>query len=848
MSVRDYVVQQVTELLRERRIVVWYDPNGDFGAFFRALPVKPLVRADASASLLEARRAADEAWRAILDPQRMEGEAPPLLVYVPHAAGADASGRMDDPFEAYALAGATFGAHAGEQLQSLARRALAGREHEVDRLFATGRPTIAQLDTLAAGARYPALRDALRTDVPVEVAARLMGDRGPLRSACQRSPAVQAELLRMLERTYGFHIPEGTSFDGLADAFARWLFVSEFAFDLPSELPAELAHHPRADDGHRQLVYDLCDKLRSTTTYRDAYMDAATQVERTLGLAKLGQHTSAFGDRDTFPFEDEAALRRAQELALEGAVDEARALLAARKRSVWHLDGQRDQLWRLLGRCLDLLHAGKAWAPRAPSSSAPVADQVRAYCDEPTGLWRVDQAQRLMEQAAVHPAARDGVLSLLEHARIQYRAWVDAAQDAFLTAVGRDGWPPPEGVPRQTSTWARHVGPAFRDNRKVAYFLVDALRFEMGRELARALETLGQVTAEPAAGVVPAETMFGMAALLPGAEASFTCRLEKDELVPVVGDRPIPNVPARVEAFRAVAGSRFRDIRLGDLLAAPSKKLRDQIGAADLVLVRSTEIDEFGERNDPVIARQLMSEVLGHVVAAATRLVDLGFRRFVFAADHGFVQLPEVLPGDSVPEPAGAWHLKKRRSLIGEISGRSDAVVVLSAPRVGLIGPVKDVVVARRMRVFRGRSGYFHEGVSLQECVIPVVVLEASAASRSTDSSVRVELAFKADRFTNRIFLITAHASFADLLSNAKSVAVRFVVEDQDSGEPAGKVGDLDEKDDATGAVVLHPSTATKIPVVIGDDYLGKGVVIRAMDPARPGVEFGRLKLANDTL
>ncbi|SEM84260.1 PglZ domain-containing protein [Stigmatella aurantiaca] len=846
MTVRDYVVQQVMERLRDRRILVWYDPEGDFYDLFREFPMPRLIRADARHSVLEARRAADGAWRKTFDPDRMQGSPDPVLIYVPKVRGSDAEVRRTEPFEAFALAGAAFGGTPGEQLSSLARRALVGREDEVDRLFAATRPTLAQLDSLAAGERYPALREGLGKDVPVEIAAEVFTHRDTVRSVCVRAPTALVELRHILSNVYGFQVPDGTQIDALAEAFVRWVLLSEFFFDLPSQLPQELVHQPRADDIRRQAVYDLCDRLRLDTHRREFYVEEAERVEHALGLMRLGERSTAFGDRDTFPFEDRAALRRAQELALGGDVAGARKLLTVRKDSVWRLDVERDQLWRLLGRCLELLEAGAAWETSAPRAASHVGEHVRAYCDDERGLWKVDQAQRLMEQAAVHPAAREGVLAVLEHGRTRYRNWVEQAQDAFLIAVGREGWPP-EGVTRQTSTYARQVGPAFSDNRKVAYFLVDALRYEMGWELAKRLEALGAVHVEPAAGVVPAETVFGMAALVPGAEASFTCRIDRDELVPVVGGRAINDVPARMEAFRAVAGSRFRDMRLGEVLSQPSKQLKVSLGTMDLIVVRSTEIDEFGERTDPLTARQFMTEVVGHLLAAASRLVELGFRRLVFAADHGYILLPEALPGDTVPEPSGTWLLRKRRSLVGEIVGRSDLVHVLSAPALGVIGPVKDVAVAPRMRTFRVGNGYFHEGISLQECVVPLVVVEAKGPLKGGNQSVRVDLTFKSGQFTNRILLITATASFGDMFTD-EAVPVRITVQHASSNDSVGILGDLDERDDATGLVSLKPRQPVKLPIRIADDFRGDAIVIRALHATLPDVEYGRLVLKNGTL
>src|SRR5439155_5889255 len=133
------------------------------------------------------------------------------------------------------------------------------------------------------------------------------------------------------------------------------------------------------------------------------------------------------------------------------------------------------------------------------------------------------------------------------------------------------------------------------------------------------------------------------------------------------GDRPVVTRDDRRDVCAAVLGDRFASIRLGELLTASTSQLRTSFRSTNVVAVFSTEIDDFGEHGDPLVARRYISEVVADLLAAASRLVELGFERLVFAADHGFIQLPEVLSGDRCAEPAGRWLLRKRRALLGEL-------------------------------------------------------------------------------------------------------------------------------------------------------------------------------------
>src|SRR5690606_34308030 len=108
----------------------------------------------------------------------------------------------------------------------------------------------------------------------------------------------------------------------------------------------------------------------------------------------------------------------------------------------------------------------------------------------------------------------------------RYREAAVNLQDAFLAAVQAEGWPP-DGAPRQTRIFDDHVTPLLERRERTAFFLVDSLRYEMGRDLGEALIGTGEVEITHAAGVVPTVTGCGMAALMPGADGMLRL-VEKD--------------------------------------------------------------------------------------------------------------------------------------------------------------------------------------------------------------------------------------------------------------------------------------------------------------------------------
>jgi hypothetical protein len=689
-TVRDLIAKKLSALLDEHRVVVWYDGRQECGVVFDTLQRSRLVKVDARRSMLVARREADAAWASIVDPSTPPPRGPTVLIYVPWPRATAEREVEREPFEVYARIGAAFGADAAESLPSLARQALPAKAADIDKLYASNDAvTLSQIEALADRAGYPFLGKVFGTQDPVEIASCVLCDAERVRQGLAAA-GVRDDLTRLLRDAFGFDAP--VDLTELRGAFARWVLFSEFAFDLKGDPPAHTVGVARADGRHARAIYALCDRVRGADGWRDCYKEMALQVELELQLSNIADEPGDWGDRDTFLAEDRATLRWVQDQCIAGRLTEARRALDLRKTSIWARESERAHLWQLATRCLDLLESAERARQRMVPASRPVQEHIAAYVAPDDGLWRLDRCQRWMGRAEANCAERDVLEPLVEHATGVHRSTTEASQNAFLDAVLRDGWPPPG--PKQSQVYSRHVAPALAEGARVAYFLVDALRFEMGRDLGEMLAKIGEVSIEPSSATLPATTTFGMAALLPGAEAGVGCELAGDELVPVVGGKPMPDVNARKRCFHTALGDRHRDLRLDDLLAANDAKLRQMIGKAPLLVVRSDDIDRAGEGTSAPTARRFISSILDDVTAVAQRLARAGVRRMVFAADHGHVLVNEIVAGDVLQGPPGKWPVAKRRSRVGFASGVADGVRVVKAAQLGMAGPLGAFAVA----------------------------------------------------------------------------------------------------------------------------------------------------------
>ena len=332
-----------------------------------------------------------------------------------------------------------------------------------------------------------------------------------------------------------------------------------------------------------------------------------------------------------------------------------------------------------------------------------------------------------------------------------------------------------------------------------------------------------------------------MAALMPGADSTYKIVAKGNDLVPAVGDQPLPGSKERMAFLKSRFGDRFADMTLEQVMSLNPKKPPKGIANAELLVVRTQELDSYGESMNLYQARKHMSGILGEFVTATNRLSRLGFTTFIFAADHGHVLLPEVPAGDTVSKPPGEWTFVKRRSLLGHSTGSASGVVVLKTEHLGMHAPVPEMAVATGFRVFKSGAGYFHEGMSLPECVLPVVVVNVAPAPDISTMGTEVSLHYRSDRFTSRV--IGLKVFFNSLFDASLVIRVEAYDGSGSKAKVVGEAADCDARDPVTGLIALQRGQHTQIPLRLDDDFEGRAIEVRAIDASGSGVVLARLHI-----
>lgn len=833
MKIHEFIRDQFKRRLDAGGCLVIYDGEGRYRKSAADLAGDACTFIDAGESIIAGRELALTEWLKMAKPAKSKQQKQ-LVIYVPAPKPESDEDKCRDPFQIFALGGAAFPDGDGDNYQALCRRAKPDFAAQIEALFQAGVPDFDMVDNVGAGKGWPRLRTLLGVESAVEILTAFLSPTAAQGEALDEDASWQTEFREFCADVLGYTIKtKGLKWATLSSELWRFMLFSEFAFDLPGELPVNLRDVPRAAKTFSTLVMAVCKNLRDSERHHARYMEQADHVAGELKLETAMQGIEDLGVLDTFAFEERCFLRVFVKSALAGELGKAQKLSAERRASIWVKHTDRQLAWTIAERALGLMTKADDLTTELESEGKSVAANFDFYAKRG---FMLDTLQRAFEQAVADCyGSVDGLDDLIESARQKYRAFTETMQAKFIGAVVSEGWPA-SGRVRNTEVFDRWVAPALKERgKRIAFFLVDALRYELGIELESLLAKEGACELTPVCAQLPTITPVGMAALMPEADGNLRLTREGDKLVPTLKDKAVVVPKDRLEYVRSIYGDQCDMIDLDELIAmnvSPKKKptLPDTVR---LLLVKTTDIDEMGEVN-PAKARELMPRALKDIFAGIGKLKKLGFDDVVIATDHGFVLLPGQDAGDTVPKPSGDWLQVKDRCLLGSGSA-NPSVAMFKRQEVGIRGDFESYAVPRSFGTFSRRVPYFHEGLSLQECVLPVIAVRLKKETDTMPASIEVQISYKAgksNQVTTRLPLIDVSVFAGDIFESSE-IELRLEAWGKDAsgvehvmGEPASS----DHVHPATGLVRVKPGQAIKVPIRLEEGFNG-AFEVRVYDP-----------------
>ncbi len=476
-----------------------------------------------------------------------------------------------------------------------------------------------------------------------------------------------------------------------------------------------------------------------------------------------------------------------------------------------------------------------AYPPRPPRNGGESTVQalIGRYTQE---WWQVDRAYRRFRAELNSPRGRGleqcsprgrgseqwGVSHLdsaLKWTQRIYQDFLEDVNDRFVKALTQEGRWPPGGVALGAgelweSTLPPRRGPGAGpgavgggQGRRAVVF-VDALRYELGQELAERLQPGPQATPDAALSPLPSVTALGMAALLPGWPDFRVDYANGKWVITAPGFEGNVAVKTRRLAWLEQHLGNVAAFDLDQWLTTPLSEVAEDV---TWIIITSTEIDAVGE-GAGTVAWHTLDALLDRLEQAVRRLLALGCAEVHVVSDHGFLLRENIRESDKVAVDVEGVLKKAERYLVGRdlpptdlpampVSG-SDSLTAWFPRGVGCF-------------VTPGPYDFMHGGVSLQELVTAHVTVRQSVTERPV--GVTLELV-TGPEIRNAIFKVRLVPQGVDLWTRARQVKVDIACE----GERVSREWEaVVERDVVTMSLRLEPDSGLAV---------GDGITIRAWD------------------
>jgi len=840
------LLQRLNQQIDHHGTVVWYDPQGHYAQVVATLQPAQIANAEIHAYTPETgyialRRELEATWGQTTSPPR-------LLIYVP-AASHDAR----RPLVEYEVAGVILrpGQQPPEQdtaLVTVARQALdsvfpPAALQTILTQIGKGQLSLAELDVLAEKGAEPqtgAIAVLFGASDPFQVALRFLSDPA-LDGSIQERSAVP-ELAKLFMDTLGLSFPDNKGTIPLRAELARQILTTDFLVSLGTHLPRSLQGIPLAEQSlARQAAVKLAQLWRDRREYASAYVQWADQVVADLRPDWTELDLDALAANVTFAVGEEILQARMEVALSKRSTQALRRTIADRLQGFWAI--QRPAIktrWEVIQDAAAVMAEaarvesalrGKSWRADALLSNYALGE---------TPWCALDTAQRHLERSFsyfdVDHRRHDSLIKLVTHARQRYADVAGALADTFVHAYADSQFMIP-GVLLQADVYRDRV--ASQKGERIAYFLVDGLRFEMATDLLLLLDDSWQRDLTIALATPPTITEIGMAALLPGAERGITVVSGTGgKLAAVVDGAKLKDRKDRIKHFNANVAGKPVVTTLSTLAPLSSDKLRKELEAAGTVLVTaSDEIDGIWEK-DPALARRIMDDALNQLRRGIHALFQLGFTAAIITADHGFLFGAKLTEGQLIDAPGGDTAALKRRAWIGK--GGSAVPGTLRKPLSALgVGGDLELVTPYNLSCFKVPGGgmeYYHGGLSLPELAIPVLTVRSGAVQPAPgDNQTRWALKLGSATITARFISVTVEGSTAGLLA-AEMPMIRVEVRSKSDvlSVPVSATYGFDEstKDVQLAAVPGEPQAirANTITLMITEETDAKQVTICLID------------------
>jgi len=466
---------------------------------------------------------------------------------------------------------------------------------------------------------------------------------------------------------------------------------------------AELGFNPE-EDGELAAAERLGRQEGVWKTVWQRFAEAPTLYPLVPDLLRKAIPDNLFAEpRDSWPQNNEQ-----DETDLRKSLQEVASMVPAAARSrIMELEGEhgarRKWVWAKLNQA-PLAGALKHFAALAESTSkelggASVADMAKLYVE---GGWQADAAALISMSAVKSNADTKAVGGAL---RAIYRPWLESAARRFQELAGSEPLP---GHRRQN-----------QDDTRVdsggAIVFADGLRYDVSQRLMERLRSTGRaVSISNRWAGLPTVTATAKPAVSPVSDRIDGVSLGEFFL------------PVESSERRALTTDRFR--KLLDEAGYQYLSVDDVGDPIGRAWTEYGKLDKLGHSEQGQLAGRIDEEI-DSLLERIQTLLAAGWSEVRVVTDHGWLWLPGELPKVDLPK-----YLTSSRWARCACVKQDSKVEVPTYPWHWNAGEY--VAVGPGIACFTAGNEYAHGGVSLQECLIPVLTVTPGTGAATPGTKI----------------------------------------------------------------------------------------------------------------